>query len=98
MRRTTDAEEAVVVKIEQLQDSIVNVKSEAELVAVLIKQPEIRDFIFRRSEYPDDSVFVQSIYSRFQNAAFDTLMAETRRVFGDLSDLERQFGRGVHKH
>lgn len=87
-----DALETITVKIEQLQDSIVTVRSKAELVAALTRQPEVRDLIFRRSEYPDDSVFVRTLFSRFQNAAFDTLMAETRRVFGDLSDLEKQFG------
>jgi hypothetical protein len=86
-----DAEESVTVAFEQLGESIVNTHSKAELVAILSEQPMVRDYIFRRSEYPDDSAFINALYSRFQNPAFDTLMAETRKVFGDGSELKKQF-------
>ncbi|MFZ6012457.1 MAG: gliding motility lipoprotein GldB [Bacteroidota bacterium] len=79
------------VKLEQFQDSIANVQSKDQLVGLLTRQPLIRDYIFRRSEYPNDSIFVKELYGRFTNPHFDTLLAETKRVFGDLSELQAQF-------
>ena len=78
-------------EIEQLQDSFVNVSSKNELVALLTKHPQIRDYIFRRTEYPDDSVFINEIFQRFNNPHIDTLLQETKRVFGNLSELKSQF-------
>jgi len=77
--------------IEALQDSFVNVSSKKELVRLLTNHPQIRDYIFRRSEYPNDSVFINEIYNRFSNPHIDTLLLETKRVFGDLTDLRSQF-------
>jgi len=79
------------VTIEQLQDSLANVPSKAALVALLTRQPLIRDYIFRRTEYPNDSVFINELYNRFNNPHFDTLLMETKRVFGDVSALEAEF-------
>ena len=74
-----------------LQDSFVNVTSKQKLVELLTRNPEIRDNIFRRAEYPNDSVFIDEIYTRFNNPYIDTLQAETKRVFGDLTELQNQF-------
>lgn len=81
----------VIITLEQLQDSIVNIKSKDALVAFFSKQPLIRDYMFRRTEYPGDSVFLDELYSRFNNPHFDTLLAETKRVFGDGSILKAEF-------
>lgn len=74
-----------------LQDSLMNVSSKSDLVALLTRYPVVRDFMFRRSEYPDDSVFVEALYNRLTNPHFDTLRLEVNRVFGDLSALKNQF-------
>lgn len=76
---------------ESLQDSFVNVASKAKLVALLTRHTKIRDHIFRRAEYPDDSVFINELYNRFNNPHIDTLRNETQRLFGDLTELKAQF-------
>lgn len=81
----------VTTTLEPLQDSIVNIKSKDALVAFFTRQPLIRDYIFRRTEYPNDSVFLNELYSRFNNPHFDTLLLETKRVFGDASGLKAEF-------
>jgi hypothetical protein len=78
-------------EFEQLQDSIAGITSREDLLAFLNQNPAIRDHIFRRSGYPNDSLFVNSLHRKFTNPSFDTLLHETRRVFGDLSDLKQQF-------
>lgn len=81
----------VTITLEQLQDSVVNIKSKDALVAFFTKQPLIRDYMFRRTEYPGDSVFLDELYSRFNNPHFDTLLLETKRVFGDGATLKAEF-------
>ena len=84
-------DEKVTVHIEQFQDSLANPASKEALVGLLTRQPLIRDYIFRRTEYPNDSVFINELYNRFNNPHIDTLLSETKRVFGDLSGLEAEF-------
>jgi hypothetical protein len=81
----------VTFRFEQLEDTIANISSKEELVALLTRNPLLRDYIFRRSEYPDDSVFINAIYKRLTNRGIDTLLSETKRIFGDLSALRTEF-------
>lgn len=81
----------VSIVLEQYQDSLVNVKSKDELVDLLTRQPMIRDYVFRRTEFENDSAFINAVYSRFNSPYMDTFLIETKRVFGDLSGLTSQF-------
>jgi hypothetical protein len=81
----------VQIRIEQYQDSLVNISSKQELVRILSRNPVMRDYIFGRSQYPNDSVFVNELYRRFTHPEIDSLLIHTKKVFGDLSDLEGQF-------
>src|SRR5688572_29780735 len=58
---------------EMLQDSLVNLSSRSELVKFLTKHVALRDHIFRRAEYQDDSAFVTALYDRLTNPHMDTL-------------------------
>jgi gliding motility-associated lipoprotein GldB len=77
--------------LEQLQDSLVNVSSKKRLVTFLGSHPLIRDYVFRRGEYSNDSAFVNELYLRFTNPHIDTLLQETKRVFGNLDGLKNEF-------
>jgi hypothetical protein len=81
----------VTLNFTMLQDSFLNITSKNDLIKLLTRHPVIRDYIFRRADYPDDSVFVNELYGRFSNPHFDTLNMEVKRVFGDVSLLKRQF-------
>jgi hypothetical protein len=76
---------------EQLEDSLPQIQSKKQLVRFLTGHPTIRDVFFNRKAYPDDSVFINALYERFTNPAIDTLLMETRRVFGDGSELKAEF-------
>jgi gliding motility-associated lipoprotein GldB len=86
-----DIEDNVQVDFVMLQDSLMNISSKKDLVNLLTRYPLIRDYVFRRTEYPDDSVFVNELYNRLTNPHLDTLHLEVKRVFGDLSSLKTQF-------
>jgi hypothetical protein len=82
---------AVSLDFEMLQDSLVNLSSKSALVKLFTRHAVLRDHIFRRAEYQDDSVFVTAIYDRLTNPHMDTLNLEIARVFSDGSALKKQF-------
>jgi gliding motility-associated lipoprotein GldB len=78
-------------EFETFHQAIASIKSKQELVDLLGSQPMIRDYVFRRTAYPSDSVFINTLYKKFTNPHLDSLLTETERVFGDLSELRSQF-------
>jgi hypothetical protein len=82
---------SVDVVVEQWQDSLSNIRSKAGLVQLFSRQPMIRDYVFRRTTYPDDSVFLNTVFQRLSNPHFDSLAMETKTIHGDLSTLRMQF-------
>lgn len=79
------------ITIGHFEDSVANVKSKKELVGLLTRKPMYRDFIFKRQEYPNDSVFINEVFKKVSHPAFDTLLMETKTVFGDGAKLEKEF-------
>jgi hypothetical protein len=77
--------------IEELQDTLAGFSNKQELVDFFTRKPLIRDYIFRRTQYPSDSAFINQVYARMTNPGIDTLLGETKRVFGDLSKLRTDF-------
>lgn len=78
-------------RIERLEDSVASINTKTQLVNFLKHHPVLRDHFFRRAGYPGDSIFINELYHRLTNPAIDTLLMETNRVFGDLSDLKKEF-------
>ncbi len=76
---------------ESYEDSLAGISSKQELVSFFTRQPVIRDYFFKRTAYPNDSVFINTIYERVSSPAFDTLLIDTRKVFTDLSALASEF-------
>jgi hypothetical protein len=79
------------IAFEHFEDTLANLGSKKQLIALLGRHPAMRDYMFRRSEYPDDSAFINTLYTKFTNEGIDTLLSEVHRVFGDLSQLKQQF-------
>jgi hypothetical protein len=79
------------VTFERFEDSLTNIRSKPELVNFLTRHPLIRIHAFNRAEFPNDSVFVNEIYNRLTNPHLDTLALETKKVFGDGSQLKEEF-------
>jgi len=76
---------------QSLEDSLPAIKSKQELVNFFSRHPTMRDLFFNRKSYPDDSVFINELYHRFTNPAIDSLLRDTKRVFGDGSFLHNEF-------
>lgn len=73
-----------------LTDSLVSVKSKAELVALLNKHGVLREVFYNRAQYPNDSAFINKLYEKFTNIHIDTLAQEVKRVFGDEQKLKAE--------
>jgi len=82
---------SVTLTVESLEDSLPAITSKEELVAFFSRHATLRDYFFSRPSYPDDSVFINELYQRFTNPHLDTLLMETKKVFGDLSELKSEF-------
>lgn len=78
-------------KFESLEDSLPAVKSKQQLVDFFSRHTTLRDFVFNRKAYPNDSVFINELYARFSNPHIDTLLIETKKVYGDGSYLKEEF-------
>ena len=78
-------------RIESLEDSLPAITNKVQLVNFFSRHPELRDRFFNRSAYPDDSLFINELYNRFTSPHIDTLLQDTKKVFGDLSELKNEF-------
>ena len=76
---------------ESFGDTLMNFSSKEEMVSFLTRQPLIRDYTFRRTIYPNDSVYINEVYRRLNNPHLDTLLAQTKKVFGNGSELKAEF-------
>ncbi len=76
---------------ESLEDSLPAISSKQDFVRFMNRHPDTRDLFFLRESYPSDSEFINRLYNRFTNPHIDTLLQETRRVFGDGKLLQDEF-------
>jgi hypothetical protein len=76
---------------ESLEDSLPAIMKKSDLVRFMTRHPDTRDYFFNRSVYPNDSVFINRLFSRFSNPYIDTLLQETHRVFGNGQSLQDEF-------
>jgi len=74
----------------QLQDSVAAIDSKQALVDFFSRHEVLRDIFFNRPSYPNDSVFINELYQRFTNPYFDSLLIDTKGVFGNLQQLEKE--------
>jgi hypothetical protein len=84
-------EQPVQLEYESLSEAILRTSSKEELVEFFGRHEVMRDYFFRRGQYPSDSVFINELFRRFTHPSFDTLRAEVSRVFGDEAALQAEF-------
>ncbi len=78
------------VKFESLEAILPAITSKEQLVDFFSRNTTMRDYFFNRPAYPSDSVFINELYNRFSNPHLDTLLMETKSVFGDGSQLKKE--------
>lgn len=73
-----------------LEDSLPGITSKKQLVHFFTSHPAMRDLFFNRPSFPDDSVFVKERFGMFTSPSVDTLLMDTKKVFGDGSELKNE--------
>lgn len=81
----------VSLQYESLISEISEIKSKQDVVDLFHGREVLRDFFFKRQEYPNDSAFIDELYRRFTHEGFDTLISETNRIFGDEATVKKEF-------
>jgi hypothetical protein len=81
---------AINLPYESLEGQLPVIQSKQELVDFFSHNVTMRDYFFNRPAYPNDSVFINELYNRFSNPHLDTLLMETRKVFGDGAQLKEE--------
>lgn len=84
-------DQTIGLQFQQLEDSLPAITNKQQLVDFFSRHTTLRDYVFNRSAYPNDSVFIDELYARFSNPHIDTLLFETKRVFGDGAYLKEEF-------
>jgi hypothetical protein len=77
-------------QFESLEDALPAVTTKQEVVDFFSRNITMRDYFFNRQAYPNDSVFINELYNRFSNPHLDTLLMETKAVFGDGAQLKEE--------
>jgi hypothetical protein len=78
-------------KFESLEDSVLSFTTKQQLVDFFGRHYVMRDIFFNHADYPNDSVFINELYHRFTSPSFDTVLLETKKIFGDGSELKKEF-------
>ncbi len=73
------------------EDSIPSIQTKKQLVGFLARHTELRDIFFGRGNFSNDSAFINQLFNKFTHPAFDTLLLETKKVFGDMHELKEEF-------
>jgi hypothetical protein len=76
-----------------LEDSIPALRTKKQLVNFFSHHAAMRDIFFGRNNYPHDSLFINKLFRRFNHPSFDTLLSQTRAVFGNGQSLKQEFER-----
>lgn len=79
----------VTVPVAHYGQELAQIHSKQDLVTFFEGKEILRDIFFSRPAYPDDSAFINTLFRRFTNPAFDTLADETKKVFGDGAALQK---------
>jgi hypothetical protein len=74
-----------------LEDSLTSFQSKQQFVDFLSRHAALRDIFLNRQGYPDDSAFINRWYKRYTHPGFDTLLMETKKVFGNDEELKNEF-------
>ncbi len=83
--------DSIEIKFTSLEDSLTSFKNKRQFVDFLTHHYAFRDIFLNRNAYPDDSVFINTWYKRFTHPGLDTLLMDTKRVFGNDEELKNQF-------
>ncbi len=79
------------VEVVKMEEEIVAPKSKAAIEQFLKEHPAVAEKYFKRKLFPSDSLLVSNIYRFVSDVHTDTLLTDTRKVFSDFDEIEKEF-------
>lgn len=83
--------ETVPVVIERLENRLFAVTNPGEILQFLQDYPVLAKEFLGSQQYPSDTILAREIFKVIKNPYTDTLLMETNKYFGDMSDLQEEF-------
>ncbi len=78
-------------QVQRIDQELFNIRTKNDLAMIIKHNPVFAEAFLMRSQYPDDTILVNSFYQLLRDPNIDTLWQETQQVFGDFKDIENQF-------
>jgi gliding motility-associated lipoprotein GldB len=78
-------------QVQRIDQELFNIRTKNDLAMIIRQNPVFAEAFLMRSQYPDDSIFVDRLYQLLHDPNIDTLWQETQEVFGDFKEIENQF-------
>ncbi|MBS1487682.1 MAG: gliding motility lipoprotein GldB [Bacteroidetes bacterium] len=86
-----DPQKKIAISFTPIEDSLPAIRNKKDLAHFFSRHLEIANIFFKRQNYPNDSAFINHYYRWFSHPSMDTLLLETKKVFGDGSELKNEF-------
>ena len=83
--------ETVPVVIERLENRLFADTNPGEVLQFLQDYPILAKEFLGANQYPSDTILAREIFKVINNPYTDTLLMETNKYFGDMSDLKEEF-------
>lgn len=87
-----DALKPLDVDIERKELELFSLKSRDEIERFVYRNPVYSTVFLNKNQYPNDSLFISSLLRLIQDPYIDTLFAEVKDYFQDLTPLETELG------
>ena len=81
---------SVKIKIDRLEQQLFQLQTKEEIKNFLSAHPSFAHDILETHRYPSEEVAIDQLQHLIQDPYMDTLYQDTKRVFGDLSQLKKE--------
>lgn len=79
------------VKIERLEDDLFASETPRDILGFLQEHPVLTKEFLGVANYPSDTILASEMFKVIKNPYTDTLLMETHKYFGDMSDIKEEF-------
>jgi len=79
------------VEVIRMEEELIASKDKNAIALFLQRNPNLTAKYFRGNMFPNDSILVNNIYRFASDPHTDTLLADTRKIFSDFEQIEKEF-------
>ncbi|MEM1137490.1 MAG: hypothetical protein AAGI07_16745, partial [Bacteroidota bacterium] len=80
----------VEIEVIRMEKELIAPKDKQTIALFLNNHPGIAEKYFRRRTFPSDSILINNIYSFATDSHTDTLLTDTKRIYGDFETISQE--------